>query len=88
MTMNEKKAMQSFPHKASGRMNITGSADSTTENRDPMSSLLSTQGATSPEAGRQGANRCLQRPKEIGGPKGPEPTRYGDWERNGRCTDF
>jgi hypothetical protein len=27
-------------------------------------------------------------PKEIGGPKGPEPTRYGDWEKNGRCTDF
>lgn len=25
---------------------------------------------------------------EIGGPKGPEPTRYGDWERNGRCYDF
>jgi hypothetical protein len=28
------------------------------------------------------------RPQEIGGPTGPEPTRYGDWERNGRCTDF
>ncbi|GAB4193382.1 MAG: hypothetical protein OHK0024_33560 [Thalassobaculales bacterium] len=27
-------------------------------------------------------------PREIGGPTGPEPTRYGDWERNGRCTDF
>lgn len=26
--------------------------------------------------------------REIGGPKGPEPTRYGDWEINGRCTDF
>lgn len=25
---------------------------------------------------------------EIGGPKGPEPTRYGDWEVGGRCTDF
>jgi hypothetical protein len=25
---------------------------------------------------------------EIGGPPGPEPTRYGDWERNGRCVDF
>jgi hypothetical protein len=25
---------------------------------------------------------------EIGGPKGPEPTRYGDWERRGRCIDF
>lgn len=27
-------------------------------------------------------------PVEIGGPKGPEPTRYNDWERNGRCSDF
>lgn len=27
-------------------------------------------------------------PKEIGGPRGLEPTRYGDWERKGRCIDF
>jgi hypothetical protein len=27
-------------------------------------------------------------PKEIGGPKGKEPTRYGDWEVKGRCSDF
>jgi hypothetical protein len=26
--------------------------------------------------------------KEIGGPSGPEPTRFGDWEKNGRCSDF
>ncbi len=26
--------------------------------------------------------------EEIGGPKGPEPTRYGDWEVNGRVSDF
>ncbi len=25
---------------------------------------------------------------ETGGPKGPEPTRYGDWEKGGRCFDF
>ena len=25
---------------------------------------------------------------EIGGPKGLEPTRYGDWEKSGRCIDF
>lgn len=25
---------------------------------------------------------------EEGGPKGPEPTRFGDWERKGRCSDF
>jgi len=27
-------------------------------------------------------------PAEINGPKGPEPTRYGDWEQKGRCSDF
>lgn len=26
--------------------------------------------------------------QEYGGPSGPEPTRYGDWERKGRCIDF
>jgi len=25
---------------------------------------------------------------EIGGPSGPEPTRFGDWEKHGRCIDF
>lgn len=25
---------------------------------------------------------------EVGGPAGPEPTRYGDWERKGRVSDF
>jgi hypothetical protein len=34
------------------------------------------------------ADKSDQKPIEIGGPEGPEPTRYGDWERNGRCTDF
>lgn len=29
-----------------------------------------------------------QPPGEINGPKGPEPTRFGDWEKGGRCTDF
>ena len=28
------------------------------------------------------------KPKEIGGRDGPEPTRFGDWEKNGRCIDF
>ena len=27
-------------------------------------------------------------PNETGGPKGLEPTRYGDWEKGGRCIDF
>ena len=29
-----------------------------------------------------------ERGEEYGGPKGREPTRYGDWEKNGRCIDF
>jgi len=29
-----------------------------------------------------------QMPGEIGGPAGPEPTRFGDWEFKGRCSDF
>jgi hypothetical protein len=28
------------------------------------------------------------RPKEIGGRGGLDPTRYGDWEKAGRCVDF
>ncbi|MFC1719637.1 DUF1674 domain-containing protein [Pseudomonadota bacterium] len=28
------------------------------------------------------------KPTEVGGPKGPEPTRFGDWEHRGRCSDF
>lgn len=30
----------------------------------------------------------LVAPAEIGGRDGPDPTRYGDWEKNGRCIDF
>ena len=39
--------------------------------------------AVKPAAQKPGVN-----PTEHGGPKGPEPTRYGDWEKNGRCIDF
>ena len=34
------------------------------------------------------ATALPQTPQERGGPKGPEPTRFGDWESGGRCTDF
>ena len=52
--------------------------------------------APAPDASRDGADvpggapagGAADRPVEIGGQKGPEPTRYGDWEGRGRCTDF
>jgi hypothetical protein len=31
---------------------------------------------------------AAQRAAELGGPKGPEPTRFGDWERKGIAVDF
>ena len=43
---------------------------------------------TKPASVTPGAQPKPPMPKEIGGPKGPEPTRYGDWEQKGRCTDF
>lgn len=43
------------------------------------------ESATKPEAPLPAA---VARAPEIGGPKGPEPTRYGDWEKGGRCSDF
>lgn len=33
-------------------------------------------------------NASENKSAETGGPKGPEPTRYGDWEKKGRCIDF
>ncbi len=34
------------------------------------------------------ARVVAEMPKELGGPAGPEPTRYGDWERKGIASDF
>ena len=34
------------------------------------------------------SNRKISTKKEVGGPKGPEPTRYGDWEKKGITSDF
>ncbi len=40
------------------------------------------------EARRQAAAHAKSMPREYQGPKGPEPTRYGDWERKGIASDF
>ena len=39
-------------------------------------------------AARKAAEVEAAKAVEIGGPKGPEPTRYGDWERKGIAVDF
>ncbi|HET7656301.1 MAG TPA: DUF1674 domain-containing protein [Luteimonas sp.] len=44
-----------------------------------------------PEPAQGEAEAKLPKPEpqpEYGGREGPDPTRYGDWEKNGRCIDF
>ena len=43
--------------------------------------------AAAPAPGN-GAEERIEPVPETGGPAGPEPTRYGDWERKGRAIDF
>ncbi|WP_458758824.1 DUF1674 domain-containing protein [Afipia sp. TerB] len=40
------------------------------------------------QAEREAAEASAKGPKEVQGPQGPEPTRYGDWERKGIASDF
>jgi hypothetical protein len=40
------------------------------------------------EERRRNAPPAPERPKEFWGPSGPEPVRYGDWERKGIASDF
>jgi len=44
-------------------------------------------GATAEETAKEAAKKAKKK-KELGGPDGPEPTRYGDWERKGIAVDF
>ena len=55
---------------------------------DPLAE--STSGAPAEAGGMPSANGATAQelPREWGGREGPEPTRYGDWEKNGRCIDF
>lgn len=59
-----------------------------------MSESSDTPRKLTPEAERALAEAAARRAeaeklaKEVGGPSGPEPTRYGDWERKGIAVDF
>ena len=52
----------------------------------PSESLLDEK--STQEGTQSNSDASAQQVKEVGGPKGLEPTRYGDWESKGRCYDF
>lgn len=68
---------RSAPQSSSGSPSITNSEES------PVSPA-----AIPCNEGKDELQRPLSGPREIGGREGPEPTRFGDWEKGGRCIDF
>ncbi|MTJ83774.1 MAG: DUF1674 domain-containing protein [Telmatospirillum sp.] len=56
-----------------------------TENKGGSGAGTASESDPEPQS-RPAGSRPL--PAEYGGPKGPEPTRYNDWEKGGRCVDF
>jgi hypothetical protein len=63
--------------------------DRTPPNAAPGKALTpAAQRALEEAAARQAAAQAAAPRLEQGGPKGPEPTRFGDWERKGIAVDF
>lgn len=55
---------------------------------DKPSEIPSQAAGTVDDSDKPAVTEQGKRPREIGGRDGPDPTRYGDWEKNGRCIDF
>jgi hypothetical protein len=60
----------------------------TSKNRASMPPEAQRALAEAEERRRKSVTNAAPKPKELGGPTGLEPTRYGDWERNGIASDF
>jgi len=64
------------------------SASDATPAASNEASAASSVSSMVPPAPADSTARADARVVEIGGREGPEPTRFGDWERRGRCIDF
>mgnify|MGYP001419466117 FL=1 len=58
------------------------------ENKNKNKSLKQSDLKKSEKSNNQKTSRNQKKPKEIGGRGGLDPSRYGDWEKDGRCIDF
>jgi hypothetical protein len=58
------------------------------DNGDDQSMPEPASTAVIADAVKDSGDKHMPVPREIGGRDGPDPTRYGDWEKNGRCIDF
>jgi len=70
--------------------NISGKSSSPAEPapRKPLTPAAQRALAEAEARRKEAEANAAARPKEYQGPKGPEPTRYGDWETKGIASDF
>lgn len=67
---------------------MTVMSDDLPEGANPDKPLTPAARRALEEAAARRAEAAKAMPEELGGPKGPEPTRFGDWERKGLAVDF
>jgi len=67
---------------------MTKDASKPETGRKPLTPAAQRALAEAEERRRQAAATARPMEKEIQGPRGPEPTRYGDWENKGIASDF
>ena len=65
-----------------------GSADQTKPPNKKLSPAAERALAEAAERRAKAERHAAEPAKEVGGPSGPEPTRYGDWEKKGLTSDF
>ncbi len=63
-------------------------AETTQPEQRPLTSAAQRALAEAEERRRLAAEQAATRPKELGGRDGPDPVRYGDWEKGGIVSDF
>ncbi len=59
-----------------------------TDTKTPVEKPTDIDARTKADKSAEAVAQKTKNTKETGGPKGLEPTRYGDWEKSGRCIDF
>ena len=64
---------------------VAASKDAAADKKSSTSTTSTSKEKQDPKVKK---NHTPESKEEIGGPKGPEPTRYNDWEKNGRVSDF
>jgi len=67
---------------------MTDDPSSSSALRKPLTAAAQRALAEAEERRKAAAANAAPIQKEFQGPKGPEPTRYGDWERKGIASDF